>query len=224
MGMAAPRGGGCSTQTPLPQQCPTAQCEGKERSAHGLLPWPGSAPWHRGFLHHPVAAQPGWQGARSPGTQQHWLLDPKGHLWPGAPGTAGAGPRGAALAPDTARIHGSRRPGQRGAESSPSPANKTGIQSGERGLPRADLSRPRGCWDAAFPRWAGRSQRAACCQPDAPDTLLARSHAGPLCPGPWGQQVAQCGGGHSKLPACPAMSHSLCKRGSALSVGAQGSY
>lgn len=73
------------------------------------------SPLCRGFLHHPVDMQPGWQGARSPGTQ--WPLSPGSpratFVWE-PPGWWEQGLTGQCLHPDTACIHGSsgtRAPG-----------------------------------------------------------------------------------------------------------------
>lgn len=164
------------------------------------------SPIHRGFLHRPVGARPGWQGARSPGTQR-----PLSPGIPGAtfvwepPGWREQGPAGQRLCPDTARIHGSSGTGG-GVGMSPPPVwpTKRAFRAGSGRLPRTDLGHLRSRQDIAFPRQAGRSQRGACCQPDAPAMPLARSHAG--LPLPRHAEGSRAHGAAEGTWACPGWS------------------
>lgn len=174
----------CTLQTPLPQQPPTTAQHG----AGGRRGLPVGRSHGRALLAltQGLSPSPCECSARLAGSQEtrhaaapiSW--EPKGHLCPGAPRTAGAVPRRAAPASRHCP-YSWEQPDQGSVGPSPPPAQPTkwAFRAGRRRRPRADLGRPCGRWDAAFPRRAGHSQRGACCPPDAPDTLLlARSHAG----------------------------------------------
>lgn len=96
------------------------------------------------------------------------------------PGRREQSPAAQRLRPDTACIHGAAAPGQRGGKSSPRLANKTGIQGRAQA---AALGRP---GPSTRPAGHGISlpglTAGGLWSPDAPDTLLARSHAGPALP------------------------------------------
>jgi len=214
---------GCTLQAPPPRQHPTAQHQGKQRAARGrwhgwalLAPTQGLAFSATPRAHSQAGREP--RHAAAPVSRQ-----PKGHLCPGTPRTAGAGPPG----PDTAHVRGSSGTGQRGGKPSPSPANRAGIQ-GRVGLQRVPS-----------PRRRRPSQRGACCQPDAACTLIAHCHARPPLPrhtarSGWHRTVRAPGrawGGRSLLPVCPAMRGASCpatccsrktqKTGPALGAGAR---
>lgn len=145
--------------------------------------------------------------------------EPKGHLCLGAPRMVGGVPRRAAPASRHCP-YSWEQPDRGSVGPSPPPAQPTkwAFRAGSRRLPRADLGRPCGRWDAAFPRRARHSQRGACCPPDAPDAAARMQPCGAASPSACGGEwVAWRGQGHldvpraviPKLPAHPALCSTL---------------
>ena len=205
----------CTLQTPLPRQCPTAQHGGKERAARGLLSWPGSARPYAGAFS--IALQMRSQAGREPGAPARsgpHLLGAPGPPLSGSPQDGGSrAPRGSACVQTLPVFMAAAGPGRRGDKSSPSPANKTGIQGRERaaapgrpGPPAWPAGRgisPPGraltTWGLLSARWARHAARTQPCGAASP-------------PAHGGEWVARHGRGHldvprvvaPKLPARPA--------------------
>lgn len=238
----------CTLQTPLPRQPPATAQHGGEGEG---CPWAAlmaglCSPLHRGFLHHPADAQPGWQGARRPGTQRPPSPgSPRATFVRELPGRREQCPAGQRLRPDTARIHGSSRTGAARGQVLPQPSQQNGHSGqGAGGCPGQTWAARVAGGTRHFPAGPGihnaglvvhQIRRTRCC-----------SHAatrGRLSPARGGEWVAWRGQGHPdvprvvipKLPAHPALCSTLCvapcaapctprcmrKPGSALGVSAQ---
>lgn len=224
-GTAAAQGGEvhpANTPSPAAPHNGTARGGGKERAARGPFSWPGSARPYTGAFS--ITLRMLSQAGREPGDPAHsgpHLLGAQGPPLSGSSQDGGSSaPQGSACIQTLPVFMGAAGPGQRGAKSSPSPANKMGIQGREKaaapgrpGPPVWPVGRGISPPGRAFTTRGLLSTR--CARHTAARTQPCGAASLPACGGEW---VPWRGQGQldvprvviPKLPAHPALCSTLC--------------
>lgn len=208
--------------------CAGAHSGGKERAAHGLLSRPGSSRRCAEVPPPPAGAQPGWPGARSPGTQRA----PS----PGSPEDGGSRAPGGCTSIHILPIFMGAVWGQ----VLPQPGQQNGHSgAGAGGCPRQTWVACMAGGTQHFPPAPGTHNAGLVVSPMCQTCCSHAATLGRLCLACRGERVAQCGqgqldvfGGWSQgpctscphtapCPVYPAVCCSLRKPGSALGARAQ---